>query len=172
MGQDRLLERPQLRSRHEPELGLERRARVPVRGERVGVPPGAVEREHLLRAQPLAQRMLRDQCVEFADELGMLAEREVGLDAILDGQRPQLLEPADLRLRPRLVPLVGEHRPSPQHKRLLQHGRRLARREIGAAPAGLFEPVGVELSRLDAQPVAAAGGLEPVRGGPERAAQP
>ena len=78
----------------------------------------------------------------------MLAEREVGLHALLDGERPQLLEPADLGLRPRLVTLVGERRPAPQRERLPQHDRGLARREVGAAAAVLLEPVGVEFARL------------------------
>ena len=47
----------------------------------------AVEREHQLRTEPLAKRMHRNERVELADELGVQAEREIRLDALLDVTR-------------------------------------------------------------------------------------
>ena len=49
--------------------------------ERLGLAAAAVQREHQLAAQVLAQRVLSHQRLELADELGVAAEREVGLDA-------------------------------------------------------------------------------------------
>ena len=52
--------------------------------ERVGLPAAAVEREHQLAAQTLAKRMFGDERLEFRHQLVMAAERQVGVDAILD----------------------------------------------------------------------------------------
>ena len=79
VGEDRLLEVAQLGPGLEPQL-VQRRPGVLEGGERVGVPAGAVEREHLLAAQALAQGMLGDERLELADEAGVLAvvERRPG----------------------------------------------------------------------------------------------
>ena len=55
--------------------------------ERLGLASRAVEREHQLAAQPLAQRVLGDQRLELADQLSVAAERELGVDAPLERQR-------------------------------------------------------------------------------------
>ena len=65
----------------DPELLDERLPRRPVRRQRVGLPARAVEREHQLAAQSLAQRVLGDECFELGNELGCATEREVGVDA-------------------------------------------------------------------------------------------
>jgi hypothetical protein len=52
--------------------------------ERLGLPAAAVEREHQLAAETLAKQVLRDQRLEFGHQRGMAAERQVGVDAILD----------------------------------------------------------------------------------------
>ena len=126
LGEDLPLELPQRRARLEPEL-VERRPRVAVGLERLGLPARAVEREHQLPAQPLAVRMLGDQRLELADELGVAAEREVGLDPLLERRQPQLLEPRRLDPRERLVVELGQRRPAPQRERLAQQARRRAR---------------------------------------------
>ena len=68
LAQDRLLELAQRGARLEAELVHERPARVLVGGERVGLAARAVEREHELTAQSLAERMLADERLELADE--------------------------------------------------------------------------------------------------------
>ena len=40
--------------------------------------------------------MLGDERLELADELGVTAEREIGLDPLLERGEPQLLQPGDL----------------------------------------------------------------------------
>ena len=82
----------------DPELLDQRPARVAVDVERLGLATRAVEREHELAAQALAQRVLGDQRLELADELGVAAERELGVDALLERRHAQLLEARDLRL--------------------------------------------------------------------------
>ncbi len=91
-----------------------------VGGERVGLPARAVEREHELRARALAQRLGLDERLELGDELGVAAQREVGVDALLDDDGSQLLESRDLRLRERLVDEVGQRRSAPERERLAQ----------------------------------------------------
>ena len=67
-----------------PSSSTSRRRAVPVGRERLGLPAAAVKREHQLRAEALAQRMLGDERLELADHLGVTTEREVGLDALLE----------------------------------------------------------------------------------------
>ena len=76
-----LLELLQLAARLEPELAVEIGPRLPVSLERIGLAAGAVQREHELRPQALAQRMLDHERFELRHELGMTAECEVGLDS-------------------------------------------------------------------------------------------
>ena len=76
---------------------------------------------------PLTQWMLCDEPLELADELGVPAELEVGLDPALERGEPQLLQPRDRRLREALVGDVGQRRPAPQSQRLAQERRGLRR---------------------------------------------
>ena len=84
----------------------------------VGLAAGAVQGEHELAAEPLAQRLVGDQALELADQLGPGAEGQVGLDPLLHADQPQLLQPGDLGLGERLVAEVGQGRPPPQGQRL------------------------------------------------------
>ena len=54
----------------------------------------------------------------------MPAERELGVDPLLERREPELLEPLDGRLGERLVGEVGERRPAPELERLAQQGGR------------------------------------------------
>ena len=85
--------------------------------ERVGVAPRAVEREHELGAQALAQRLLPGQRLELAHELGMAAEREVGVDPSLQAGQAELLQAGDLGLGEGLVAEVGEGLATPERQR-------------------------------------------------------
>ena len=108
----------------DPELGDERAARVRVGGERLGLPAAAVEREHQLSAEALAQRLARDLPLQLADHVGVPAEREVGVDPALERHEPLLLEPRALRLRPGMVGELAERRAAPQRQRVAQRRRR------------------------------------------------
>ena len=67
------LELAQRRRRLDPELVGERAPERLVARERLGVPARPVEREHVLRAEALAQRVLRDQRLELADDVAVIA---------------------------------------------------------------------------------------------------
>ena len=120
LAEDRLLELAQRGARLDPELLDEHAARLLVRLERLGLPAAAVEREHQLAAEPLAERVLGDQRLELGDEVGVGAERELGVDQILQRRRRELLEPRGLAKRERLEEQVGERRPAPERERLAE----------------------------------------------------
>ena len=101
--EDRLLEVAQWATRLDPELLDEQTAAIAVRGERVGLPAGAIEGQHQLTTKPLAERVLVDEPLKLGDERAMPAERELCLQTIFERPEPQLAQPRDLGLRPRLV---------------------------------------------------------------------
>ena len=97
-----------------PSSLVERTAEVLVAGKRLGLAPGPVEREHLLGMQALAQPGgAAGACRLPAGKLGMSPSRQVGLDSLLEGREPQLLE--DARSRPA--------RTAPGTRRALLHAR-------------------------------------------------
>ena len=65
LGQDRGLQLAELVTGFEPELLTEKLTAVLEHAERVGLPAGAVQREHQQPAEPLAQRMRRDELLEL-----------------------------------------------------------------------------------------------------------
>ncbi len=140
----------------DPELVHEGSSRLLVGVEGFALTPTAVQREHELTAQPLAQGLLRDQGLELTDEVGVPAEREVGLDPLFERNDPALLEPGDLGLREGLEGEIGERRPAPERERLTQ--------EVGGL---LRVTAGVRTSPFVEQPLEAievdAAGLEPER---------
>ncbi len=79
--EDVSLERLQRGRRVQAKLVRQYLPRVGVRRERVGLAAAAVERQHELRAQRLAQRMLGDERLELAHQVRVAAECEVGIDA-------------------------------------------------------------------------------------------
>src|SRR5262249_10965074 len=110
-----------------------------VRLERLGLPAGAVERQHQLAAQPLAQRAVPNEGLELADELGAGPPLEVGVDPLLESVESQLVQPPDLALGERLGGGVGERRAAPERERLAQQLRPWARVERPRAGDELLE---------------------------------
>ena len=109
---------PELGSRFDADLLDERGARLTVGLQRLGLPSRAVEHEHPLRVEPLAQRLLRREHVELADDLAMPSRRYVALDRQLERRQAQLLQVADLSTRERLVRDVGQRCAAPERQRL------------------------------------------------------
>jgi hypothetical protein len=123
VAEDRGVQALEQRARLDAELLHEHGAARAVDLERLGLAARAVEREHQLAAKPLPQRMLPDERLELADELGVPAERELRLGVLLDEREPELLEPRDLRLRERLVRELGERLAAPGRERLREQPR-------------------------------------------------
>ena len=78
--EDRLLELPQVRRRLDPELVYEQAPSLTVGREGLRLAAGAVEREHELAAEALAERVVGDERLEVTDDVRMAAQRELGLD--------------------------------------------------------------------------------------------
>ena len=111
LAQDRLLQPPQIGAGLDADLLNERLPGLTVRVERVGLPAGAIQREHPLQVQLLAQRLLEHQPLELADHLAVPARGQVTVDRQLDRRQPQLLEPANLGVGERHAGHVGQHTP-------------------------------------------------------------
>src|SRR5258708_6545267 len=92
--------------------------RLPVDGQRVGLPPAAVEGNHQLLVRPLTQRLGGNDGLQFADDAGVLAERQIRLDPVFGNPGAQLLQPGDLRLSERLPREICERPAAPQRERL------------------------------------------------------
>ena len=127
MGQDPGLQLAQFRARLEPELVTHVPPAVAVGLQRLGLPPAAVEREHELAAYALAHRVVAHQRLELSDHLCVAAERQVCVDALLEGDHAQLVEPRDLLLGERLVGEVRQRWAAPQRQPLAQPLRRTIR---------------------------------------------
>jgi hypothetical protein len=113
MGEDRLLQALELGPWTQTELGVERAYGIAVRVEGLALAPGAIQGQHQLGAQPLAQRLPRHEGLELAHELYPAAKREVGLDAVVDRGGPHLLEPGDFLRREGLERHIGQRRAAP-----------------------------------------------------------
>ena len=127
MVENRALELPERERRLDPERLHERAPRIAIRRECVRLPSRAVEGEHQLGTEALPERVLADQQLELAEELGTRAKSEISLDPLLEGFEPKLLEPSDLGLRPGLVGELGQRPASPSES---------ASRNIAFASAG------------------------------------
>lgn len=123
LAKDRLLELLQGRAGLDAQLVDEQTARVPIDLERLGLSTGTVERSHQRRAKPLTQRVRVNEHFELRDEPGVSAQREVGVDAPLEGVHPELFEAEDLGLRERRVRQVCKRRSSPQAERVAEQSR-------------------------------------------------
>jgi hypothetical protein len=65
-------------------------AQILIDVQRLGLAPAAVQRQHQLTAQALAQGVLRHQRAQLTDQLLVSSERKVRLDPVLDRIQPQL----------------------------------------------------------------------------------
>ena len=90
------------------------------------MPPRAIEREHVLGAEAFPQRLLGDQCLELADDVALMPEREVGLDPQFDCGQTKLLEPRALVPGEGLREF-GQRGAAPERERLTQLPRRVLR---------------------------------------------
>ena len=156
--QDRRLERPQLRARFDPQVLVERPAHAFVRRERVGCPPGAVEREHQGCLQALAVGVRRGGRLDVGQDLAVPAELELCLEQRLLDCEPAVLEPVGLGPARRIhQPRV--RRSAPQPERCLENlGGALGvpgRERCGTVPGQLLEARGIELVGREAEAVAA-----------------
>jgi hypothetical protein len=153
-----LLQLLQLGPRFDAELVDEPAPQPTVGGEGVGLPSGAVERQHQLRPQPLPEGVLGGELLQLGHHLGVAAEGQVGVDPSLSGGQAQLLEPPDGGLQGAQPGQVGEHVAPPQPQGLAERGGGVGRPpvlELGPSPRDeLLEAPGVDAVGLDLEHVA------------------
>ena len=92
---DRELQLAQRRVRLDPELAGEDAAQILGDGEGLGVAPGAVEREHELAVQRLAQRVVGRERGELRDKLAVAAGAQIEVDARLERREAERAEAVD-----------------------------------------------------------------------------
>jgi hypothetical protein len=146
-----------------PELLDEVVAGVAEDGQRLGLPPGPVQREHQLGPQPLPERELADQPGQVGDDPGVVAHLHLDLRPFLPRRRPGLGQPGARRLEDRSAE-PGQGVPPPQRQRPAQRLGRLDRAagppvHVGGRERGL-ELLDVHTRLAGAQHVAAAGQRE------------
>src|SRR6266542_2423333 len=93
----------------------------------LGDPAAAVQRQQQLRLKPFAQRMLRRQARQLIDDLMVLAEDQVGVDALRHSIEPQLLQMLGLSPQQVHVSEITEGRASPHTQRGAVSGPRRGR---------------------------------------------
>ena len=89
--------------------------------------------------------MRPDERFELRDEIVVMAERELEVDAPLGARKAQLLEPLDLVLREVVVGEIDQRRTAPQRERLAQLPRGGSTLELPRFGQKLFEPARVGL---------------------------
>ena len=157
--QDGRLQSAQVGSGLDAELVGQQSAGPLVGLEGVALTPRPVQSEHQLTPQPFTERLLAQQCLDLAHQLGRLASGQIRVHPVLHQPQTQLLQATalgDARLD--LAELPKRLTP-PQAQRLSQRrGRRVvAADQLVRSPLGqLPEPCGVELGGIEPQLVAAA----------------
>ena len=106
--QDAALEPLQALARLQPDLLGERQSTLLVDMQRLGLAVGAIEREHELAAEPLAQLVPGHERLELADELTVAAEGKIRLDPLFERRELKLVEACDLCLCERFVGEIGK----------------------------------------------------------------
>ena len=158
--QHRSLELAQLLAGLDAQLLRQYRPGPAVRGQRIGLPPAPVQREHQKPPQPLAERIPGHQALQLPGNLRGQPQLDIGLDPALHRHQPKLLQPGALPGQSLHIGHVGKRAAPPQPQRLPEPGGRGRRlpvlQRLPARPGQPLEPVGVQLTRSRRQGVTAA----------------
>ncbi len=122
VGQHPAVERVQLRARLQAEFTDQFRPRTLVRDECLAPPSAAVQSEHQLAVQPLAQRVAGDGGLDVHEDGRMPAEAELRLDPLLEGGHAGVVEPWRLDLGQLLRTAARQSVSPPQGQRGAQPG--------------------------------------------------
>jgi hypothetical protein len=159
VAENRLLECLQRLARLDAEVVDERPSGLAVGLERVRLPVGSVERQHLLCAEALPQRVLGHEDAQLSESLLVPTEGEVAVDPVHQRRQPQLVERCHLVTSARFELQPGESRAAPEGQRLSEAlGGRLelaVRDKLLRLPDKNLHAARVEALRLDMQPVSA-----------------
>ena len=173
MLKDPALECLQLGARVDAELLDEHRSCRATRIERICLPSGAAEGEHVLGAEALAVGLGRDQPLQLRHELVVAPECELRVVQKFDRLQAALLESGRLRVSHRLLGEVGERGSAPETERVAEILGCVrwppGREGLGSALDQALVAGQVELVGIESQRVARAMRFDPVR--PERLAE-
>nr|WP_229847415.1 hypothetical protein [Kitasatospora griseola] len=138
--------------RHQPSAGAS------VERQGVGLPAGAVEREHQPCQSPFAQRVLGDQRGQPGRRVVRAAQRQLGRGRRLHRQQPQFLQSGAVGPERAVVAELAEGGAAPQAEGLVQQlqgaVRPAVRQLLPAVGGGAFEAPGVDPLRGDQEAVA------------------
>jgi len=135
--QDAEIDLLELGGRIHSELVGEQFSALVVRGDRLGLAPGGVERAHELGAGPFGQRVGGEQHAKLTDQAGSLAEGQVGLDPIRQDAGAQLGQPGRGRFGEVRSGGVGQWLAPPGEQRVPQDPRGQPRVAVGQRTAAL-----------------------------------
>ena len=155
---------PQVLAGIDAELVGEQMPSLLVRRERLGLPPGGVQRGHPQGDQALAQGIARAQSLELGHRFVVTTEGDVRREEVLAGREVELLESGLLGGGEWRARHVIERRAAPQGERPSEHvggGDRLLGLEQVTSLVGLLrEDSGVHAGRVDREAVAGGGRLQ------------
>jgi hypothetical protein len=155
--EDPALQLAKLRPGLEPQVLDQARAPGAKSGQRVGLAAGPVERKHELPERALAERVLSHERLQLGHEGTVAPERQLGVDPLLDGEQPPLLEPFGLASGEPQVCEVGERGSAPERERGSQRSLRglgvAARERLVPLFEQPLEPVRVKLAGVHLQDV-------------------
>ena len=165
--QDAALELLQLWGQLEPELVSEPPASRRQLRERVRASASTMERQRELPHEPLTEGLYRDEPLELRYKLARPAEREGGVDPLLDDDEPLLLEPSDSLGGEGLRRHAGERFAAPLAERCDQQVVPGARVAVAQSRRSLLrptlEPLEVQLVSLDREHISLPLAPEPFR---------
>ena len=144
----------QLRRRVESELVGKCEPRRAVDLERLCLTAAAIEGKHQLAAQPLAERVGGDERFQLPDEPRVAAERELGVEPLLESDDAQPIEPSSLAPGELLLVEVCERRTVPERQRLGDQIDTSCRVRVSRVAEQALESVRIDVFGLDRQPVA------------------
>ena len=126
---------------------MRRLADIPVEAEGLARPAAAVQGRHLVGDERLIQRVLGQQVMELTDQVGVLAELQLALDALHDGRPAFLLEAVPHPRHP-VAADPRERLAAPEPVRLAQQRGRMV--EVAAGGQGVrLAAQAAELMQVD-----------------------
>ena len=132
------------------------RGELAVGRERLDLPAARVQGPHQRAGELLAERLVLEQTAQDGDRLERAAELDERAGVRGLRLRPEVLEPADLRLGELAGGQVAVGGPAPEGERTLERLQRVGGRQRGRGADRALEAVRVDLRRLDGEPVAGA----------------
>ena len=124
VGEDPSLQVLGRRREAQAQLVPEHRAEVGAPAQRLGLSAGAVEGQHQLPPELLAERMGGDERFELGDHPGVLAAVHPGVDEVLGHRQPQFLQAQRLAAHARELGELAERGAAPEAEGAFERGMR------------------------------------------------